>query len=88
MRNAFVLTRPREPAQLPFVHTRLAPASRAQTRLLALQVRALGTGNFGVCYLMLDRDDGEQVAVKFLARGSKVLYLLSLYTGVPHMQVT
>ena len=37
-----------------------------------VQVGHLGSGNFGVCQLMVDLTDGEYVAVKFLPRGNKV----------------
>lgn len=40
--------------------------------LSAIQIKDLGSGNFGVCQLMVDLDDGEHVAVKFLPRGHKV----------------
>jgi hypothetical protein len=46
-----------------------------------LQVRSLGSGNFGVCQLMKDEEDGEQVAVKFLPRGSKVRALTAFAHG-------
>lgn len=35
-------------------------------------VADLGAGNFGVCQLMIDLEDNEHVAVKFLERGNKI----------------
>lgn len=37
-----------------------------------LQIRDIGSGNFGVAKLMKDRKTGELVAVKFIERGDKV----------------
>jgi len=37
-----------------------------------VQIRDIGSGNFGVAKLMRDRKTGEQVAVKFIERGEKV----------------
>lgn len=38
-----------------------------------LQVKDIGSGNFGVAKLMRDRQTGELVAVKFIERGEKVV---------------
>ena len=39
---------------------------------LGVQIRDIGSGNFGVAKLMRDRKSGELVAVKFIERGEKV----------------
>jgi hypothetical protein len=41
-------------------------------RIGLLQIRDLGSGNFGVAKLMRDRRTNELVAVKFIDRGTKV----------------
>jgi serine/threonine-protein kinase SRK2 len=35
-------------------------------------IKKLGSGNFGITYLMKHKQTGEQVAVKQLLRGSKI----------------
>lgn len=35
-------------------------------------IKKLGSGNFGVTYLMKDKATGEQVAIKQMLRGSKI----------------
>ena len=35
-------------------------------------VKDLGVGNFGIARLMMDRQSGELVAIKFIERGEKV----------------
>lgn len=37
-----------------------------------VQVRDIGSGNFGVAKLMKDKQTGQLVAVKFIERGDKV----------------
>ena len=37
-----------------------------------LQVRDIGSGNFGIARLMRDRVTGELIAVKYIERGEKV----------------
>lgn len=39
---------------------------------MLLQVRDIGSGNFGVAKLMKDKKTGQMVAVKFIERGDKV----------------
>lgn len=41
-------------------------------------VRDIGSGNFGVARLMRDRQTNELVAVKYIERGEKVIWLLPL----------
>lgn len=36
-------------------------------------VRDIGSGNFGVARLMMDKQTGELVAVKYIERGEKVV---------------
>lgn len=50
----------------------IAKCALVHKTLSAIQIKDLGSGNFGVCQLMVDLDDGEHVAVKFLPRGHKV----------------
>lgn len=40
--------------------------------LISIQIRDIGSGNFGVAKLMRDKVTGELVAVKFIERGEKV----------------
>lgn len=41
-------------------------------RFSSMQIRDIGSGNFGVAKLMRDKKTGELVAVKFIERGEKV----------------
>lgn len=41
-----------------------------------LQIRDLNSGTFGFVELALDKTTGQQVAVKFIERGDKVLSVL------------
>lgn len=48
-----------------------APHPRGLGRPGRLQIRDIGSGNFGVAKLMRDKPTGELVAVKFIERGEK-----------------
>jgi len=64
------------------MHSLFSPASAAHAAacccspaappLLLLQIRDIGSGNFGVAKLCRARDTGELVAVKYIERGEKV----------------
>ena len=45
---------------------------------LPLQIRDLNSGTFGFVELALDKTTGQQVAVKFIERGDKVLSCTAL----------
>lgn len=42
-------------------------------------VRDIGSGNFGVARLMKDRQTNELVAVKYIERGDKVCFCVSIF---------
>ena len=48
---------------------------------MKLQVRDIGSGNFGIARLMRDRTTGELIAVKYIERGDKVI-LASCYMSI------
>jgi hypothetical protein len=51
---------------------------------LLLQIRDIGSGNFGVAKLMRNRTTNELVAVKFIERGERVR---RRSTGVVHQRL-
>ncbi len=48
----------------------------------SLQIRDLNSGTFGFVELALDKSTGQQVAVKFIERGDKVLSVLLFGHGL------
>jgi hypothetical protein len=52
--------------------------------VVALQVRELGRGNFGVTMLMQDLQTSEYVAAKFIQRGAKVGILSAIAALTKH----
>ena len=56
----------------PTRRRRRVPTCGATTPLFpVLQIRDIGSGNFGVAKLCRDKENGELVAVKFIERGEK-----------------
>ena len=56
-------------------------SEEAAAEYVNLQVRDIGSGNFGIARLMRDRATGELIAVKYIERGEKVL-LASCYMSI------